>query len=152
MARLTPATDIPIIVFSLAIAAAEEKKVQQSDLPASVQKTIEERSRGPLIKSYSTEMEHGKRVYEAETVVNGHTRDLQIASDGTLNEIEEEVTFNSLPSPVQAWLLKKSAGAKISKVETVTRHGKLVVYEASTVRDAKEGEIQVGPNGESLKI
>jgi hypothetical protein len=92
---------LTMIAVSLII-AAQEKKIEQSALPAAVQKVIQEQSQGATIKGHSTEVGHGKKVYEAEMIVNGHTKDPQIAADGTLNEIEEEVAFDSLPSAVQA--------------------------------------------------
>jgi len=95
---------------------AQEKKIDQSNLPPAVQKTVQEQSKGATIKGYSMEREHGKTVYEAEMMVDGHSKDIQIAEDGTLNEIEEEVAFSSLPAKVQAELTTKAGGARITKV------------------------------------
>lgn len=129
---------------------AQEQKLQRSQLPAAVRSTLDRETQGAAIKGYATEREHGRRVYEAETVVDGHTRDLQVAEDGTLTEIEEEVALASLPAPAQAGLTAKAAGAKITKVESLTKGGKLVAYEAATLRGAKKGEVQVGPSGGAL--
>ncbi len=131
-------------------ATAQEKKIAQSALPAPVQKAAQAQSQGATIKGFSTEKENGKTVYEAEMIINGHTRDIQFATDGTVNEIEEEVAFNALPAPVQTALTKKAAGAKITKVESLTKQGKLVAYEAATLNGTKKGEIQVAPDGSKL--
>ena len=149
MNRYAYSTALAIIAVSLT-ATAQEKKIDQSALPAAVQKTVQANSQGATIKGYATEVEHGKKVYEAEMVVNGHTKDIQITPDGTLNEIEEEVAFNSLPATVQTALTTKAAGAKITKVESLTKQGKLVAYEAATLKGTKKGEIQVGPDGGKL--
>ena len=137
------------LVFTLG-ASAQEKKIDQSNLPLAVQKTIREQSKGTTIKGYATEREHGKKVYEAEMVVDGHSKDIQIAEDGTLNEIEEEVEFSSLPSSVRTALTAKAKEAKITKVESLTKHNKLVAYEAATLKGSKKAEIQVGPDGGKL--
>jgi hypothetical protein len=137
------------VVVSLG-ASAQEKKIEQSSLPPAVQKTVQEQSQGATIKGFSTEREHGKKVYEAEMMVNGHTKDIQIAQDGSLNEIEEEVAFDELPADVRTSLTARAAEAKITKVESLTKHNKLVAYEAATLRGAKKGEIQVGPDGGKL--
>jgi uncharacterized membrane protein YkoI len=129
---------------------AEEKKISQSDLPPAVQKTVQEQSKGATVTGFSTEKEHGKKVYEAEMMVNGHTRDIQIAEEGTLNEIEEEVALESLPANVYRALVAKAGKAKITKVESLTKQGKLVAYEAATLRGVLKGEVQVGPDGETL--
>ena len=83
-------------------------------------------------------------------MVDGHSKDIQIAEDGTLNEIEEEVAFATLPANVQAALTAKAGGAKITKVESLTKHNKLVAYEAATLKGTKKREIQVGPDGGKL--
>jgi len=131
-------------------ATAQEKKIQESNLPSAVQKTVKEQSKGATIKGYSTDREHGKTIYEAEMMVDGHSKDIEVAADGTLNEIEEEVAFASLPAKVQAALTAKAGVAKITKVESLTKHNKLVAYEAATLNGTKKGEIQVGPDGGKL--
>lgn len=137
------------LVFTLC-ATAQEKKIDQSNLPPAVQKTVQEQSKGATIKGYSTEREHGKTVYEAEMMMDGHSKDIEIAEDGTLNEIEEEVAFASLPAKVQSALTAKAGGAKITKVESLTKQNKLVAYEATTLKGTKKGEIQIGPDGAKL--
>ena len=141
------AASIFLLTLSL---TAQEKKIDRSALPPAVEKTVQSQSEGATIKGFTTEREHGQRVYEAEMIVNGHSRDIEIASDGTLNEVEEGVAFDSLPASVQTALTQKAAGAKITKVESLTKKGKLVAYEAATLKGKKRGEIQVGPNGETL--
>lgn len=131
-------------------AVAQEKKIDQSALPPAVQKTVQEQSRGATVKGFSTERENGRRVYEAEMMVDGHSKDIQIAEDGTLTEVEEEVAFSALSKDVQAALTAKAGGAKITKVESLTKQNKLVAYEAATLKGTKRGEIQVGPNGGKL--
>lgn len=130
---------------------AQEHKIPRTALPPAVEKTIQANTPGATIKGFATEMEAGRKVFEAETVLNGHTRDLQVATDGTLNEIEEEVSLDSLPAPVQKALAARAGTAKITKVESLTKKGRLVAYEAATLKGAKKGEVQVGPNGETLK-
>lgn len=131
-------------------AAAQEKKIARSALPPAVEKTVQAQSHGATIKGFATDREQGKTVYEAEMVVNGHTKDIEIATDGTLLEIEEEVAFDSLPANVRSALTAKAAGAKITKVESLTKKDKLVAYEAAITRGTKKSEIQVGPDGRSL--
>ena len=82
--------------------------------------------------------------------MNGHGRDIAVAKDGTLLEVEEEVGMNTLPPTVQAALAAKAGAAKVTKVESLTKKNKVVAYEAATLKGTKKGEIQVGPNGEKL--
>jgi hypothetical protein len=127
-----------------------ETKITRAALPAAVQKTVDEQSKGATVKGYSTETEGGVKLYEVELEVNGHSKDISMTKDGAVAEVEEEVAMGSLPTPVQGALTAKAAGAKITKVESLTKKDKLVAYEAATLKGAKKGEIQVGPNGEKL--
>ncbi|MGO4209731.1 hypothetical protein AB4Y89_20975 [Terriglobus sp. 2YAB30_2] len=131
-------------------AAAQEKKITKDQLPAAVLATIDRETSGAIIKGYATEREHGKLFYEVETVVNGHTRDLQIAPDGTLTEVEEEVVLESLSGDVRTGLLARAKGARIVKVESLTKQGTLVAYEAAVEKNGRHSEVQVGPSGKPL--
>jgi hypothetical protein len=148
--RVTKLAVVVAAAVSLALTASAEKKIARSALPPAVEKTVQAESQGATINGFVTESENGKTAYEAEMTVNGHSKDLLIAKDGTLLEIEEEVALNSLPAAVQSALTAKAAGAKITKVESLTKKGKLVAYEGATLKGTKAGEIQVGPNGEKL--
>lgn len=65
-------------------------------------------------------------------------------------EVEEEVAIAELTRDVKNGLLDKAGNAKIVKVESVTKKGQLVAYEAQVVKGAKKSEIQVGPEGKTL--
>jgi uncharacterized membrane protein YkoI len=138
-------------VLALALTAtAQEKKIERSALPPAVEKAVQAETKGAVIKGFAEEREHGKTFYEVETVVDGRTRDILFAPDGTIAEVEEEVAFSSLPTAVQAGLKKKAAGVNIDKVESLSKKGKLVAYEGQIKRNGKSAEIQVGPEGQNL--
>ena len=141
------------IVTSLLIAgicSAQEKKIKRSDLPPAVEKTVTEVSKGATIKGFNEEKENGKTSYEVEMVVNGHSKDVQIDPTGMVVEVEEEVTMDSLPADVKAGLAAKAGAGKLGKVESLTKGGKLVAYEAKVVTGGKKSEVQVGPDGKAL--
>jgi uncharacterized membrane protein YkoI len=134
--------------FVFTITASAEKKIERSALPPAVEKTVQAQSQGSTIKGFALETEDGQTQYEIEMISKGHSKDLAIAKDGTLLEVEEEVPFDSLSPETQKALTAKAAGAKITKVESLTKKDKLVAYEAATLKGSKKGEIQVGPHGE----
>ena len=131
-------------------AAAQDKQLKKSDLPAAVQKTADEQSAGATVRGYASEVEDGKLQYEVQLTVNGHSRDVSIAPDGKLLEIEEQVALDALPAPVREGLQKKAGAGKITKVESLTKHGALVAYEAQVLTGTKRSEVQVGPDGKPL--
>jgi hypothetical protein len=131
-------------------ASAQEKKIKRSDLPPAVEKTVAAQSEGATIKGFSTEKEMGQTLYEAEMMVNGHSKDVLIAADGTVVEVEEQVVLDSLSADVKAGLQAKAGKGKILKVESLTKKGKLVAYEAQVDTNGKKSEVQVGPDGKPL--
>jgi hypothetical protein len=131
-------------------ASAQEKKIKRSDLPPAVEKTVAAESTGATIKGFSTEKEKGEIFYEAEMMVNGHSKDVLIAADGTVVEVEEQVVLDSLSVDVKAGLQTKAGKGKILKVESLTKKGKLVAYEAQVETNGKKSEVQVGPDGKPL--
>lgn len=131
-------------------AAAQEKRLKKSDLPPAVQRAAEEQSKGATIRGYSTEVENGQREYEVAMTVNRRSRDVSFAADGSILEIEQEVVLDSLPAPVRAALVQKAGVGRITRVESLTRHGTLVAYEAQVRTGAKRSEVQVGPDGKPL--
>lgn len=129
---------------------AQEKKIKRSELPAAVEKAVQEQSKGATIRGFSEEKENGQTTYEAEMVVNGHTKDVQMDANGTVMEVEEQVDLQAASAEVRAGLQAKAGKGKIVKVESITKKDKLVAYEAQIVTDGKKSEIQVGPDGKPL--
>ena len=141
------------LVMGLAIFStvhAQEKKIKRADLPPAVQKAVGEQSKGATIRGFSTEIDRGKRIYEAELSVNGHEKDISMNEQGNVVEIEEEIEMSSLPAAVKDGLMKAAGTGTIGKVESLTKAGKLVAYEAVVKTGTKRSEVQVGPDGRKL--
>jgi uncharacterized membrane protein YkoI len=131
-------------------ASAQEKKIKRSDLPPAVEKTVAAQSAGATIRGFSTEKENGQTLYEVEMTVNGHSKDISMTTDGSIVEVEEQVTLDSLSPEVKAGLQAKAGKGKILKVESLTKKNKLVAYEAKVETNGKKAEVQVGPDGKPL--
>jgi hypothetical protein len=138
------------LLFVALVCFGEEKKIQRSDLPPAVEQALQRQLAGATVKGFTTEHEGGKVLYEAELMVEGHSKDILFDANGRVQEVEEEVAFDSLPVEVKAGLRAGSKGGKIAKVESLTRQDNLVAYEAVVERNGKKSEIQVGPKGEKL--
>jgi uncharacterized membrane protein YkoI len=130
---------------------AKEKKIQRADLPPAVEKTVAAEAQGATVRGFSEETEKGHTYYEAELVVDGHHKDILIDRDGAIVEVEEQVAIDSLPAGVQQGLKDKAGKGTILEVESLTKHGQLVAYEAQVKgANGKRTEVQVGPDGKSL--
>lgn len=139
-----------LLSTTIALSQEQEKKITRADLPPAVEKTVADHSQGATIKGFSQEEENGQTYYEAEMMVGSHSKDVLIDKAGAVVEIEEQVPFDSLPVAVKQGLQEKAGSGKIIKLESLTKHDKLVAYEAKVQTNGKKREIQVGPEGKPL--
>jgi hypothetical protein len=144
---------VPLLIFlvgALLAAQAQETKIERSQLPPAVQKAVAKNSQGATIRGFAQEKEHGKTYYEAEMILNGLSKDVTLFANGDVVEVEQQVPVESLPASVKNALQTKAGQGKIMKVESLTKHGQLVAYEAQIRTSGKQWEIQVGPQGQPL--
>jgi hypothetical protein len=141
-----------LILGSVAAAqvVAQEKKIKRSDLPPAVEKNGCRAKRRHNHQGIQRGNRNGQKFYEAEMTVNGHSKDVLMDASGAVVEVEEEVAQESLFSEVKAGLQAKAGNGKIVKVESLTKKGKLVAYEAKLMTNGKKSEVQVGPDGKPL--
>lgn len=130
--------------------SAQEAHIKRSDLPAAVGKTVDSVSRGATVRGYSRETESGVVEYEVAMTVKGRSRDVSVGVDGAILEVEEQVTLDSLPAAVQQGLRQLAGKGRVTKVESLTKRGALVAYEAQVRMGTKRSEVQVGPDGQRL--
>jgi len=147
---ITLAAAATMLLSVLAPAQDQEKKIKRSDLPPAVEKAVVEQSQGATIRGFSQERENGETFYEAELMVKGHSKDVLMAADGAVVEVEEQVSTSSLPAVVRQGLRDKAGSGKLVKVEKLIKKDKLVAYEAKVLTDGKKSEVQVGPDGKAL--
>jgi hypothetical protein len=145
--KSTAVAVLAVAMVFAASASAQEKRIKKSDLPAAVQKSADEQAKGATVLGYNKEVEGGKVAYEVELKVNGHSKDVTMDEQGTVLEIEEQVVLDALPAAVREGLQKAAGKATIGKVESLTKKGALVAYEAVVTNGKKKSEIQVGPDG-----
>jgi uncharacterized protein YpmB len=139
-----------VAISGLAVAAA--KSLQVKDLPAAVQKTVQDTLKGAEIKNISKEVEKGVTQYEVETMRNGKRRDFNVDAKGKLVVVEEEVDMASIPPAAKAAIEKKMAGGKLKMVETVDKGDGVTLYEVSyTSKAGKNGAVLVKADGTETK-
>ena len=129
---------------------AADTPVQMKDLPGPVQKTVQEQTRNAKLRGLSKEVENGKTFYEAETTVNGKSRDILMDATGAIVEVEEATALESIPEGARKTIAARAGSGKIVKLETVTR-GSAVSYEAVIQKDGKKSEVAVNADGSVKK-
>jgi uncharacterized membrane protein YkoI len=150
MKTMFAAVTMSALVAGLALAQDSEKKVKMQDLPAAVQQAVKDYSRDAKIRGLATEMDKGKRVYEAELTVAGHSKDVTFDADGHVVSVEEETTLANIPAPARAAIQSAAGKGKVLGVETVTEGGK-TFYEAQLKTGSKKSEIKVDAAGALVK-
>ena len=137
-------------ILSVALLAAStwaaEVKVQMADLPPAVQAAVQEQTKTAKLVGLSKETEHGKTIWEAETTLNGKSRDVTFDKTGAIVTVEQEVDLDTIPAAAKAAIQKKLVTAALKKVESVTE-GKSTTYEATIVKAGKTSEIGVNADG-----
>ena len=139
-----------VLLVAGPVVRGAEKKITRAELPPAVEKTVAELAKGATIRGFSREIEQGKTSYEAQLTVNGHGRDVSIDERGKVVEVEEELALDTLPTAVKEGLKKAAGSGQIVKVESLTKSGKLVAYEAAVKTGSKRSEVQVDPDGKAL--
>ncbi len=97
--------------------ADEEHTVPEARVPAAVRNAFHRAYPSATVLKYSTEVEHGKTIYEVESRDGTTHRDLNIAVDGTILETETQVRPAALPAPVRS--AAEANGAHIHLAEMV---------------------------------
>ena len=114
-------------------------------LPAPVAAAFKKAYPKATIRGTAKETENGNTVYEVESVEDGKARDFMYAADGTVLEIEEELSPADLPAPVMASLKKLYPKATIAVAERLTR-GTAVQYELQ-IKGAAKKSVSFLPDG-----
>jgi uncharacterized membrane protein YkoI len=137
--------DSTLLAFSVLTAGAAN--LQLKDLPAAVQKTVEDTLKGGKIKNISKEVEKGVTQYEVETMLDGKHRDFNVDVKGQLLLVEEETSLASIPAPAKAAIEKRAAGGKIGMVDLLVRGGETLYEAACTSKGGKKHAVLVTANG-----
>ena len=141
----------PFQSATLTLAANQMKRINiVMAIEADQQSVSKEQSKGAIVKGYPKDNEDGQVEYEVVMMVNGHTKDVSIGTAGNVLEIEEQIEMNVLSSSVKAAIEAKAGNGNVTKVESLTKNGSVVAYEAQVTINGKNIEIQVGPHGETL--
>jgi uncharacterized membrane protein YkoI len=150
MKTMFAAVAMTALVAGLATAQDSEKKVKMSDLPAAVQQAVKEHGKDAKLRGLATEMDKGKKVYEAEFTVAGHSKDVTFDADGHVVSVEEETPLANIPAPARAAIQSAAGKGKVLEVETVTEDGK-TFYEAQIKTGGKKSEVKVDAAGTLVK-
>lgn len=137
-------------VAAFSVAHAQQKRISQGQLPPLVQTAVAQEGKGAVIRGLLVEKEQGSKVYEVELVKDGRSKDVSMDANGNVLQVEEEISMDSLPIAAQQGLVLATGEGVIDKIESLTRRGAIVAYEAVVKTGAKWSKIFIGPEGKRL--
>jgi len=138
------------VTVTLPLCIAAEKKIKMEDLPPAVQQAVKQQSQGATVRGFTSEVEKGKTLYEAELTVNGHAKDISFDQTGKVISVEEEIAVESTPAQARDAIQKAVGTGKLMRVEQVSENGK-TSYEATITRGAKHTEFVCDASGKPVK-
>ena len=104
-----------ILFVASALTIAQEKKINEKDVPNAVLNSFHKAYPKAEIKGLSTEMEKGKKYYEIESVDGSIRRDLLFTPAGKIAEIEETIPSSELPNGSLKSIEKKNESEEINE-------------------------------------
>ena len=141
-----------LIVLALfpALALSQEKKISKKQVPSAVLTAFHNAYPNAKVKQYNKEMDEGKLYYEVESKEGKSSRDVLYTPEGTVAEVEEQVSNDNLPAPVKDAVSKNYSGMKISRIEKTTK-GSNVTYEILFKGKKQKKEVVFSPEGNIVK-
>lgn len=141
-----------LLLTALASRAADKKEetIKLKDAPAAVQETIKKSAEGAKIKQVEKVTDGDKVIYEAIIVKGGKNLEVEVAPDGKIILMEEEVKLAECPAPVQATIKTEVGKGKITLLEKVTKDGS-IYYEVEFSKDGKDLEVLIALDGKVME-
>lgn len=142
---------LTFVLLSAGSISAQEKKIDEKELPATILNTFQKSYPNATIKDVSIEKEHGKTYYEIESIEGSNQRDLLFTKEGKVAEIEETLASNDIPDFVKNSIMKKYPNCKINKAEKVTS-SKKISYELVVENRMQKTEVVLDSKGNIQKV
>jgi len=148
-----------ICVIACVVTYAGKDEQKKPCLPLAVKTALDALYPNAEIEEVEVKKE-GLKVYEVELEQNGQEVEVTLTPDGTLVEVETEMTVQGLPEPVAKAIEKAAEGATVKEVSKEVTYAvvKLVKleqpqtsYEAELSREGAKCEIEVAADGTILE-
>ena len=117
-------------LFACAVASGCAGHLQKSEVPKPVVAAFAARFPSAMVEAYSKEKHPcgGQDCYEVESTDGGVSKDVIVAADGRIVEVEEGLGLERLPGPVVAAVKNRFPQSTLKRAEKITR-GQQTLYE-----------------------
>lgn len=133
-------------------------------LPAAAKQSVLKEFPGAKITEVEREREGGVNCYEVELKWKGREIEVEVAADGSIGEIEEELRLGDLPDKIAAKVKELVGDGTIKEIERaevrgVPRNGTFqprakpkTIYEVEYVKDGREHEAELLVDGDGILV
>ena len=133
---------------------AEEKSLKEAQVPKAVVEAVAKKYPDARKKTYSTEDEEGKSIYEVEMTAGKKKVSVDVSPEGKILAEETTVDPGALPGPVKTGLQSsRYKGWKIAKAERVVtdENESAPSYEVVVRSGSHKMEVQLDEQGKITK-
>jgi len=141
-----------VLVAGFAL-AEEEAELKKSDVPEAVLKAFATVQPNAVITEYTREVVDGQTRYEIETRIGKIEKDYVYLPDGTLLQIEEDMSVKSLPEVVIQSITNAYPNCEFEEADKITKGSTLeyeVMIEVEDGSQESEYALLVSANGKIL--
>ncbi len=131
---------------------AKEAKMSQKDLPGAVLTAFQKAYPKAKINGVSTENDSTGKVteFEIESAEGAAKRTIALAADGTILEVEEDITMKDLPQNAQEEIAKTYPKGEAKMIERVMK-GDVITFEALIQSGETSAEMVFDKTGKVIK-
>ena len=143
---------LPTLAWS--VEAKDEDSITMKDVPFAVKAAAQAAGNGVTFEKVDLDLDNGTATYElAGKGADGKIIEIDVLSDGTIEEVEQEISMDNVPDAVKKMLAKYMPKFKPDKAEKSTRTNFEVFYEFDG-QDENGGEldIEIRSDGKQITI
>ena len=135
--------------FAQTTGGGDENAISMDEVPEAAMTAAQENAMGVEFETVQIDPDNETETYEfSGTKADGMMLEVDVLADGTIEEIEEEITMEEVPQAVSAALDSEASGLEPSFVEKSTREdGATIVYEFEGMLDGQEVDIEINEDG-----
>ena len=138
---------LPTIAWS--VEAKDEDSITMKDVPAEVKAAAQAAGNGLTFEKVGLDLDNGTATYElAGKGADGKMIEIDVLSDGTIEEVEQEISMDNVPDAVKKMLAKYMPKFKADKAERArARTSKSSTSSTAKTRTAGSSISRSAPTG-----
>lgn len=142
------------LVLAAPALAQESQSIDMAEVPAPVIEAAQGAVSGVTFDTANLDRDGGTDTFELSGIdADGMRFEVDATANGTIEEVEEQVSVEDLPAEVKTAMEVNLSGIEPTMIEKSTREGgQVIVYEFEAERDGQFVNAEVGEDGADWKV